>query len=377
MALVVLTACGSSDAGDSSGSDAGAASGGLPASIPVTLLADKTGPQAFYGTQLEAGVRTGLAAVEESGVLGDSKIELTVEDTTSVQATAVQKMAGIVQSDPAAILGPSLSPEALATAPMAQQAKIPYLLDTSPQGLTDVGEYVYSMTTQHASQMPTLAEHLAKSVKDVTIIFSNDNPTIVDATKAAESDFPDAGLNLIETIGTPLQSTDFSAVATRAIDGGPEAIGVFGGGPMMSALPKALRSAGYTGPLFGNMGADGTIGAAGEAVNGFTYMAEWAPGTPGEMSTEFSARFDEMYPDLDPFYPAIDGYNEVLFLAQALADAGSTDGEAVIAAMQAIADKGFDTISGPATFAGEGKRQLVGPSIVAQFDDGKVSAVTG
>jgi branched-chain amino acid transport system substrate-binding protein len=377
LTLVVLTACGSSDSTDSADGGAGSASGGLPASIPVTLLADKTGPQSFYGTQLEAGVMTGLAALEESDVLGDSKIELTVEDTTSVQATAVQKMAGIVQSDPAAILGPSLSPEALATAPMAQQAQIPYLLDTSPKGLTDVGEYVYSMTTQHASQMPALAEHLATSVENATIIFSNDNPTIVNATEAAEKAFPAAGVELKEVIGTPLQSTDFSAVATRAIATNPDAIGVFGGGPMMSALPKALRSAGYTGPMFGNMGADGTIVAAGEAVNGFTYMAEWAPGTPGELSTEFSARFDEMYPDLDPFYPAIDGYNEVMFLAQALADAGSTDGPAVIKAMQAIAEKGFDSISGPATFTGEGKRQLVGPSIVAQFNDGKVSAVTG
>jgi branched-chain amino acid transport system substrate-binding protein len=275
-----------------------------------------------------------------------------------------------------AILGPSLSPEALATAPMAQQAKIPYLLDTSPEGLTAVGEYIYSMTTQHASQMPTLAEHLATSVDNATIIFSNDNPTIVDATEAAEEAFPAAGVELNEVIGTPLQSTDFSAVATRAIDTNPDAIGVFGGGPMMSALPKALRSAGYTGPLFGNMGADGTIGAAGDAVDGFTYMAEWAPGTPGELSDEFSARFDEMYPDLDPFYPAIDGYNEVMFLAQALADAGSTDGPAVIEAMQAIAEKGFDSISGPATFTGEGNRQWVGPSIVAVFNAGEVSAVT-
>jgi branched-chain amino acid transport system substrate-binding protein len=376
LTLVALTACGSSGSGGSTSAGGSSASGGLPSTIPVTLLADKTGPQAFYGAQLEAGVQTALKAVESSGLLGKSKIVLTVKDTTSVQAQAITVMSSIVQSKPVAILGPSLSPEALATAPTAQSAKIPYLLDTSPKGLLDVGDYIYSMTTRHASQIPTLAKHLATTVKQASIIYSNDNPTIVDADKAAQSAFPAAGVKITDNIGTPLQSTDFSAVASKAIAGKPDAIGVFGGGPMMSGVTKALRAAGYTGPLFGNMGADGTVGKAGDAANGFTYMAEWAPGAPGKMSTDFASQFSAAYPDLTPYYPAVDGYNEVMFLAQALKAAGSTDSAALLKAMQGIAAKGFTTVGGESTFTDTGNRQLVDPSIVAQFNGGKITAVT-
>lgn len=372
VAFIALAACGTSSSGGSTASGSG---GGLPSSIPVTLIADKTGPQAFYGTQLEAGVQTALKAVQSQKLLGSSKIALTVQDTTSQQSQAITVMSQVIQTRPAAILGPSLSNEALATAPTAQSAKIPYLLDTSPQGLLDTGDYIWSMTTQHASQMPALAKHLAGSVKNAVIIYSNDNPTIVDANKAATTAFPQAGVQLLDDIGTPLQSTDFSAVATKAASQHPQAIGVLGGGPMMSSVPKALRAAGYTGPLFGNMGADGTLTSAGAAANGFVYPAEWAPGTPGAMSQDFAKEFAADHPGLTPYYPAVDGYNEVMFLAQSLKSAGSTNGAALLSAMQATAKKGFTTLGGKSTFSGSGGRQLVDPSIIAQYQDGKVTAV--
>ncbi|MDB5910799.1 MAG: branched-chain amino acid transporter permease [Massilia sp.] len=370
LTLFGATAC-------SSGSTAGGGSGlkGLPKSIPVTLIADKTGPQAFYGAQLEAGVRAGLAQVESSGVLKNSKIELTVKDTTSVQATATTVMARVVKSKPAAILGPSLSNEALPMAPLAQSAKIPFLVDTSPKGILDAGEYIYSMTTPHASQIPALASHLAKSVKNVTVIYSYDNPTVVNADAAAVAEFPKAGLKLVANIGTPLQSTDFAAVATKAISGKPDAIGVFGGGPMMPSVTKALRTAGYTGLLFGNMGADGTIASAGAQATAFIYMAEWAPGLPGQASTDFAKHIAAAAKNLVPAYPAVDGYNEVLFLAAALSKANSTDGPKLLAAMQSVAADGIDTPAGRSTFTAAGKRQLIDPSIVAEFKDGKVTAV--
>lgn len=360
----------------SSSSESSTKGGSLPSTIHITLLADKTGQAAFYGAQLEAGVQTAVSYVNSSDQLKGSKIEVTVKDTGTDPPTALALTSAAVRDKVAAILGPSVSNEALTAAPAAQQGKVPFLADTDLGENASPGEYVYSMTTPHSSQMPALATYVAaQGVKSVDLIFAGDNVTIAATDKAATSAFADAGMTVKNNIETSVAATDFSAVATKAKKDAPEAVIVLGGGPMMSSIPNALRAAGYQGPLFANMGADGTISAAGAAVNGLVYPAEWVEGLPGSASAQFSTQFHQAYPKLTPYYPAVDGYNEVLFLAKALTQAGSTDGPALVKAMQSIAASGFETISGQAQFSGDGKRQLVDPTVLVKFADNKLELV--
>jgi branched-chain amino acid transport system substrate-binding protein len=371
LTVLLVTACSSGSSGDDGGGGGGG--DGLPDTIPITLIADKTGPLAFYGTQLEAGVRAGMEYVNESDLLGGAQIELTVLDTASTVATASAVVSDAIGDDPAVLLGPSLGQEALATAPIAQQAGIPYLVDTSPPGITDPGEYIWSMTTPHSSQMDELVAEVSKDNDSVTFIYASDSPTTgVALADLATELFDDAGVEVVDSIDTTLTTTDFTSVGTRAIQSDSEAIGIFGGGPMMPSIITTLREQGFEGQIFGNMGADGTIDSAGEAANGFRYMASWAPGLPGELGEDFTERFTRLYPDLTPHYPAVDGYTEMLFLGQVFQQAGSIEAEALLEAMTSIAEEGFDGPAGRVEFEG---RQLVGPAIYVEFQDGATSQV--
>lgn len=369
------TATNSANSGGQSGASSSSA---LPASIPITLIADKSGVFSLYGTQLEAGVRTGIAEVEQSGILKGATFDLTVKDAAGTLSGATTAMAAAVTSHPVAIFGPTISGEALSTAPAAQSAKIPYLVATAPTGITAVGPYVYSMTTGQAAQVPALGIYLANTakVKKVTVIYAGDNASEVDADHVAKSEFPKAGLQLIDNISTTLTQTDYTSVATKAANDKPDAIGVFGGGPMMANVTKAVRDAGFTGQLFGTMGADGTIEAAGTGANGFLYPVEWAAGATGQASADFASQFKKAYPGTTPYYMAVDGYNDVMFLAQALARAQSTDSAKVVAAMQSIAATGLTVPGGQGTFTGTGNRQFVDPTVIAELRNGKITVAS-
>ena len=386
VALVALVGCSSSKSTSTSTSSAAVASSGgsssaasnlnLPASIPLTLLADKTGPDAFYGAQLTAGVQAGIDHVNNSGELGKSKFVLTVQDTQSLAATATTLASAAVHSNIPLLLGPSISNEALATTPIAQAAKMPYFVQTSPPGVLDAGDYIYSTTTPEQSQTTTLVSALAPKLKTVSIIYADDNPTMNSLGPATATAFTAAGSKVNTSIGVPIAATDYSAAVTKAISSNPDGVGIISGGPMMSSVTKALSVAGYKGQIFGPEGADGTIDAAGTAANGFEFTTEWAPDLPGAANTQFQAEMAKLSPSLAIHYPAVDGYTEVLFAALAIEKADSIDPAKVLTGLQQVSAAGFSGPGGDVKFGGDGNRQLQGPAVLVQFNNGKTSRVS-
>jgi branched-chain amino acid transport system substrate-binding protein len=371
LALAACSSSGSSTASSSTGSGTSA----LPATIPVTLIDDGTGVFAFYGAQLTAGVKAGIQSVNSSGILKGSKIVLTVEDNASSPANTATLFAAAAKSNAVAVLGPPISDEALATTPAAEAAKMPYLVDTSPDGILDAGEYIYSMTTPELAQSTAYAPLVAKKAKTISFIYANDNPTNVGIDKTLPTQVTSLGVKVLNNIGVSIETTAVAAVATKALSGSPAAIGLLTGGPQVPALVTQLRDDGYKGLLFGNGGSDGTVNAAGAAANGYQYQAEWAPNLTNSASTTFLKIFTQVNPTVTPHYPAIDGYSEVLFLAAALADAHSVNHATLLKGMQSVAASGFNGPGGKVVFGGAGDRQLYSPTVFIQINSGKTVAI--
>jgi branched-chain amino acid transport system substrate-binding protein len=375
LALAACSSSGSSTSSSSTSSSTGDTSSALPASIPVTLVDDKTGVFAFYGQQLTAGVEAGIASVDSSGILKGSKIVLTIQDDASSAANASTLVASAVKSNAAAVLGPPISDEALATTPAAEAAKMPYLVDTSPGGILDAGEYVYSMTTPELAQSTAYAPLVVKQAKTISFIYANDNPTNAGIDKTLPAQVTALGAKVLNNIGVSITTTAVAAVATKAMSGSPAAIGLLTGGPQVPALVTQLRNDGYKGLLFGNGGSDGTVTAAGAAANGYQYQGEWAPNLTNSASTTFLKVFTQVNPGVTPHYPAIDGYNEILFLAASLANAKSVDHATLLKGMQSVAASGFNGPGGRVVFGGTGNRQLYSPVVFIEIKSGKVVAI--
>ncbi|MCU1690950.1 MAG: branched-chain amino acid transporter substrate-binding protein [Frankiales bacterium] len=367
---LALTGCGS----DSSTATTAAASKALPATLPISVIVPTTGPLATFGAQVVAGVEAGVSYIEDSGVLGQSRIEVKVEDTASQATNSASSTQKATRDGVVAVIGSPISNEALAAAPIANKAGVPFLATTAPgPHLPALGEYVYSMTTPQTVLLTSYVQRLVKDDPKVTVIYASDNDTTVNLNKAIAKTVPAAGGDLLASVSTTLTATDSRVVATKAMNGSPDAIGIMSGGTQLPALVSELRALGYKGRVFANAGADVSAPAAGKAVNGLEFQGQWAPDVDSQLSKDFAKHVTATSPDVTPHYPALDGFNSVRFIAQALAEAKSADGKALVAAMKTVAASGFASPGGAVTFTGPGGRQLESPAYDLVIQDGVVS----
>jgi branched-chain amino acid transport system substrate-binding protein len=348
----------------------------LPASIPVTATLDLTGPLAYYGTQAQAGIKAGLAEVQKEGLLGNSKLVISVEDTGGSATTATSLAESAVKSGAVAVIGANISNEALAAAPVVSAASIPFLAPTAPNGLTSISKYVYSTSTSELVQLQNYTTTLVKAHPKVTVIYANDNDTTTELAGTLKNTVSQNGGTLVNSIPTPIAATDYSVLATKALDGSPDAIGIMSGGPQQAGLITTLRSLGYKGILFANMGADGTANAAGTAANGLEFQGEWASNVDSSASKTFATAFAAANPSMTPHYPAVDGYDTVMFLALALQKAHSVKGPELLAGLQQIASAGFGVPGGEGTFTGATQQQFESPTLDLTYQDDKVLQVS-
>jgi branched-chain amino acid transport system substrate-binding protein len=376
VASVALAACSTSGSGSSSANSPASAAGSLPASIPVTATLDLTGPLAYYGGQAQAGIKAAVAEVEKEGLLGSSKLDITIQDTGGSATTATSLAASATRSGAVAVIGANISDEALAEAPVVSAASIPFLAPTAPPNLTSISKYVYSTSTSEFVQLQDYVISLVKNDPKVTVIYANDNDTTSGLAATLKSTVSQNGGTLVNSIPTPIAATNYAVLGTKALQGAPDAIGIMSGGPQQAGLISELRSLGYKGIIFANMGADGTAGTAGAAANGLQFQGEWAPNVDTPDSKTFAAAFAAANPGMTPHYPAVDGYDTVMFLALALQKAQSVKGPDLLRGLQEVASAGLTVPGGAAKFTGGTQQQFESPTLDLTYEGGKVVQVS-
>src|SRR5262249_56512675 len=91
------------------------------------LILPRTGPFASTGRQIEAAVKLYMA--QHGAMAGGRKIELILKDDTGVADVTKRLAQELVVNDKVAFLaGFGLTPTALATAPVATEAKVPQVV---------------------------------------------------------------------------------------------------------------------------------------------------------------------------------------------------------------------------------------------------------
>lgn len=356
-------------------SSSGAGSSGDGKSIPVTVVADQTGPLALYGSTYLQGVKVGIKEINGSGELNGSKLLLTSLDSASSPTTTATQMQKAVSSNAVAILGLDTSPEALPGAPIAEKAGVPLLADSSAAGLIETGSHVYSMANPYETSSTAVAQAVAKVTKKTAIIYANDNEVLTDYYKSLGSAFDKLGVSY-KSVGASISATDYSAAVTKAMSGDPGAIVVDSGGPMVPNVITALRRAGYKGRLFGDPGSFATVKGVSDDANGFQYPVEWIPGNaPNAEGKKFETAFEAAYPGQTPLFTAADGYDAVKFLALAIAKSGSSRDQ-ILTGLQSVAKTGFDGAAGKITFAAPDYRQMQVEWRMAEVQDGKLQTPT-
>jgi branched-chain amino acid transport system substrate-binding protein len=316
----------------------------LPAQVDVGLVADMTGAISFYGAPQRDGVELATREINESGYLGDSQLNILYEDTASDSsyAEAINAVTKLTEQDRVtAILGPTLSSEAFAAAPVAQENKTPILgLSNAAEGLPQaIGEYYFRALMPESTMIPytVTAAQAITGMQSVGILYGDDD----DFTLSGYDAFIDAlEAGNIEIIGEETFArgdTDFNAQLTKLLANDPDALVLAALAAEAVPIINQARTLGFDGPILGGNGlnAPGIVDGAGANANGVIAGTSYHPSSDAPVSATFTETFTDTY-GYEPDQFAAHAYTGAWVMATAIRCADSADQDAVRDALTEI-----------------------------------------
>ncbi len=325
----------------------------LSEEIPVGVVLSITGRFAStFGRPMGTGFELALAEINNSQ-LGGGRIGFIIEDDQSTVEGAIEAYNKLIQQDGVpVILGPATSGQAKAVFPIAQENQVVAFSPTSAaRGLSAIGDFVFRAALTTNVLIPIgvettsakLGYKKAATMYDESDVFSTDSDEAVRESLAANS------VEVLITETFHGGDTDFSEQLTRIRDANPDVIFISALSPEKPGILAQGRQLGIPDsvPFIIRTLTVADVQAAGDAAEGAITFVGWAStaNTPGNRA--FVQNYIEKY-GVEPNNYAARSYAAFHILAEAIANAQSTDSTAIRDALANITD--FDTVFGPFSF---------------------------
>ena len=205
-----------------------ASSAACAQTIKIGFITSYSGLNANLGPYMERAVRLYIKEHQKDLPPG-VKIELLVRDDTGVNPDRARQLAQelVVREKVNLLAGVVFTPNAMAIAPIATEAKVPFvIMNAGTSVITTRSPYIVRTSfTLWQSSYP-LGQWAAKRFKTVYSMVSDFGPGH-DSEEAFAKGFTEGGGKIIGTVRVPLQNPDFAAYMQRVKDAKPDALKVF------------------------------------------------------------------------------------------------------------------------------------------------------
>src|SRR5437762_8878869 len=313
--------------------------------VKLGMVGEFSGPFAQYGQQILGGMKAYMKL--HGDTVAGKKIEIVQKDTGGPAPDVAKRLAQeLVTRDNVDILvGFGLTPNALAVAPVATEAKkAMIIMNAATSIITTKSPYIVrvSMTLPQITQ--PMARWAAKNgIKKVYTVVADYGPGL-DAEKAFGEAFKAAGGEMVGSVHTPLQNPDFGPFIQRVKDAKPEAVFLFlpageqGIAFMKGYKERGLAEAGIKLIATGDITDDGVLEAMGEPTLGLITSFHYSAAHDSPENKAFVKAYAEASGDkLRPNFMAAAGYDGMAAIYEALKKTnGSADGEKLVAAMKGM-----------------------------------------
>ena len=313
--------------------------------IRIGVIAAFSGPFADYGKQIEGGMRAYMK--QHGDTVAGKKIELIIKDTTGPSPEIAKRLAQelVVRDKVDMLAGFGLTPEALAVASIAEQAKKPMIImNAATSIITTKSDYIarVSMTLpQISAPMATWA--LKNNIKRVVTLVADYGPGI-DAETAFKTTLVAGGGQVTEAIRVPLRNPEFAPFIQRIKDAKPEAVFVFvpageqGVAFMKGYRERGLAEAGIKVIATGDLTDDHVLPAMGDATLGVITSFHYSAAHNSPENKAFLKSFADANPSGGrPNFMAVaayDGMGAIYEVARKLD--GKIDGDKAMAILKGM-----------------------------------------
>jgi branched-chain amino acid transport system substrate-binding protein len=310
--------------------------------VKIGLILPLSGPFTSTGKQIEAAVR--LYMQQKGTTVAGKKIELIVKDDGAVPDNTKRIAQELIVNDKIAFLaGFGLTPLALATAPLATQAKVPLIVMAAGTSIiTERSPYIARTSFTLPQSSVIIADWAAKNgIKRVVTLVTDYAPG-ADAQNSFKERFTAAGGEVVAELRVPLQNPDFAPFLQRAADAKPDALFAFtpsGAGAilMRQFVERGLDKSGIKliGP--GDITDDDNLNGFGDVALGVITAHFYSTAHPSPMNKAYVEAFKKATNGMRPNFMSVGGYDGMHLIYEALKKTGGkTDGDALIEAMKGM-----------------------------------------
>ena len=294
-------------------------------------------------------------AVEEinqaGGLFGGRKVELMVLDNKCNPSEAVNVANKLVEAKVVAVEGAHCSSAHLASMKIMADAKIPIVtgIASNPQITALAGpgrnEYSFRISPSDSAMMDALGLYLGgKKVFKTVAIVGEDTDFGRGGADAFKAVADKAGVTVVSTDFHPQNAPDFTSILTRLQQRRPDAIATFQvGGDSINFLRQAMQL-GVRIPYTGRIELGGRnqpiieAGGMEKSISAWTYNAT----IDAPENKAFVAKIKAKH-NSEPYLQTWGAYDSIRVIAQAIKEAGSTDGEKLKGAIKNLK---FTTVIG-------------------------------
>ncbi len=309
--------------------------------VKIGLILPMTGPFASTGRQIDGAIR--LYLQQNGTTVAGKKIEIILKDDAGTADTTRRIAQELVVNDKVNILaGFGLTPLALATVPIATQAKVPMVvMAAATSSITEQSPYVIRAGFTLPQITTPMAEWAAKNgIKKVVTVVTDFGPGI-DAETWFKSRFTADGGQVLAELRVPLRNPDFAPFLQRAKDANPDAVFVFvpsgvGSIFMKQFIERGLDKSGIKLIGTGDVTDDDILNDIGDAAMGVITSMHYSAAHNSPANKAYVDGYKKLN-NARPNFMSVGGYDGMAMIYKALeATKGNANGDALLAAMKGL-----------------------------------------
>ncbi len=322
------------------------------ADLKVGVVSPITGATATFGQENANGIKLAYEKLKkEKG----PKFDLIIEDDKSEAIESTNATRKLISVDKVSVMiGAPTSSLALASAPIVQEAKIPFITPTATNvKVTQVGDYITRACFTDDFQGVVMAKFAVNTLKKKKGLILIENTS--DYSKGLAKSFGDEFKKLGGTIASTeeltyaAKDTDFQSLLRKVRRANPDFIFVPGYYVEVGLMLKQARALGINVPFLGGDGWDSPklFEIAGEAVRGSYISNHFAPDDKSPVVQAFVKDYEKTYGSKPGSFAAL-GYDSLGIVADAMKRAKSLKPTDIRDAL--VATKNYQGITGSITF---------------------------
>lgn len=353
-----------------------------PETIKIGNLVALTGPSATWGQSENNALMLAVDKINAAGGIDGKKIEIIAYDSRADKLEAVNVVKRMVEQDKVvAIIGPGQSGVANAVREVNNSAKVPLIATTATNPKVTVADdgtvvpFTFRVCFIDPFQGTVAGQFALKDLgaKKAATLYDIGDEYSQFLSKYFVEAFEKGGGTITASEAFRSGELDFRAQLGKIKEGNPDVIFIPTMQKEAALAAKQARDLGITATLIGGdgWGSPDIFDLAGPAIDGayFVNLAAMEDPTIQDFLKDYRAKYGA-----DPVLPnPLMSYDAMLWLADAIKRAGSTDGTALRDALAATKD--LQVLTGVLTIDPATHNPLNKPAVIQQCKDGKFTYV--